>query len=220
VQRKPRRNSKCSSAHARRSRNSRLSNRDRTIPIVTNQMMVWMTPTRRHQMCRSVAELSRLVADHLDWFEAAEKRGMGWRDMSKALSAAGVTSERGEPLSIGTLSSAVWRNRAVTEKNSTRRSRAKPSPYSPGPASNSKSSPGMSREPEAFPRPYAAPNSKKRDKGQIGARLVNPLSAFGCIKSRIAGEPVICNADRRSRERVALQLNRSQTKNVQQSTRR
>lgn len=56
-------------------------------------------------------KLSQLVAGHLWWFEAAEKRGMGWRDMIRALTAAGVTGRRGKPLSIGTLSSTVWRKR-------------------------------------------------------------------------------------------------------------
>jgi hypothetical protein len=54
-------------------------------------------------------EIGRLVANHLDWFEAAEARGMTWRDMIRALSAAGVTGREGKPLSVGTLSSAVWR---------------------------------------------------------------------------------------------------------------
>jgi hypothetical protein len=51
-------------------------------------------------------KLSQLVAEHLDWFDAAEKHAMGWRDMIRALTAAGVTCKRGKPLSIGTLSSA------------------------------------------------------------------------------------------------------------------
>lgn len=56
-------------------------------------------------------KVSRLVEDHLPWFDAAEARGMTWEDMSAALSAAGVTRPDGRPLSIGTLSSAVWRKR-------------------------------------------------------------------------------------------------------------
>jgi hypothetical protein len=36
---------------------------------------------------------------------------MTWEDMSAALSAAGVTRPDGRPLSVGTLSSAVWRKR-------------------------------------------------------------------------------------------------------------
>lgn len=56
-------------------------------------------------------KLSRLVEDHLPWFDAAEARGMTWEDMSAALSAAGVTRADGRPLSVGTLSSAVWRKR-------------------------------------------------------------------------------------------------------------
>ena len=57
-------------------------------------------------------KLSKLVAGHLHWFEAAERRGMVWRDMIRALAAIGVTDKRGKPLSVGTLSSAVWRKRA------------------------------------------------------------------------------------------------------------
>jgi hypothetical protein len=57
-------------------------------------------------------KLSQLVAGHLAWFDAAERRGMGWRDMIGVLTAAGVTRRGGKPLSIGTLSSAVWRKRS------------------------------------------------------------------------------------------------------------
>jgi len=57
-------------------------------------------------------KLSKLVAGHLHWFEAAERRGMVWRDMIRALAAIGVTDKQGKPLSVGTLSSAVWRKRA------------------------------------------------------------------------------------------------------------
>ena len=56
-------------------------------------------------------KVARLVEDHLSWFDAAEARGMTWEDMSTALSAAGVTRPDGRPLSVGTLSSAVWRKR-------------------------------------------------------------------------------------------------------------
>lgn len=64
-------------------------------------------------------KISRLVANHLDWFDAAEARGMTWRDMIKALCAAGVTGREGKPLSVGTLSSAVWRKRAVRSGRTT-----------------------------------------------------------------------------------------------------
>lgn len=59
-------------------------------------------------------KLSQLVAEHLDWFNAAERRGMSWRDMIRALTAAGVTGRGGKSLSVGTLSSTVWRKRAET----------------------------------------------------------------------------------------------------------
>lgn len=64
-------------------------------------------------------KIARLVANHLDWFEAAEARGMTWRDMIRALSAAGVSGREGKPLSVGTLSSAVWRERAVRSGRTT-----------------------------------------------------------------------------------------------------
>lgn len=56
-------------------------------------------------------ELSKLVAGHLDWFEAAERRGLRWPDMIRALTAAGINGRNGKPLSVGTLSSTVWRKR-------------------------------------------------------------------------------------------------------------
>lgn len=60
-------------------------------------------------------KLSELIAEHLGWFDAAEQRGMSWNDMVRALAAAGVTGKGGNPLSIGTLSSTVWRERAVAQ---------------------------------------------------------------------------------------------------------
>lgn len=56
-------------------------------------------------------ELSKLVASHLEWFEAAERRGLRWPDMIRALAAAGINGRNGKPLSVGTLSSTVWRKR-------------------------------------------------------------------------------------------------------------
>lgn len=55
-------------------------------------------------------KLSRLVAGHLWWFDAGARRGMGWRDMIQALTAAGVTGKGGRPLNVGTLSSTVFAN--------------------------------------------------------------------------------------------------------------
>lgn len=57
-------------------------------------------------------KLARLIAEHLWWFKAAERRGMSWQDMIRALTAAGVTARGEKPLSVGTLSSTVWRKRA------------------------------------------------------------------------------------------------------------
>lgn len=56
-------------------------------------------------------KLSQLVAGHSAWFDAAERRGMAWRDIIRVLTAAGITGRGGKPLSIGTLSSTVWRKR-------------------------------------------------------------------------------------------------------------
>jgi hypothetical protein len=61
-------------------------------------------------------KLARLVAAHLEWFEAAEQRGMVWQDMVRALAAAGITTADSKPLSVGTLSSTVWRKRAETKR--------------------------------------------------------------------------------------------------------
>jgi hypothetical protein len=57
------------------------------------------------------AKLARVVARHLDWFDAAEARGMTWDDMIAVLAAAGAKRENELPLSRGALSSAVWRKR-------------------------------------------------------------------------------------------------------------
>lgn len=59
-------------------------------------------------------KLARLVAAHLEWFEAAEQRGMVWQDMVRALATAGITTADLKPFSVGTLSSTVWRKRAET----------------------------------------------------------------------------------------------------------
>jgi hypothetical protein len=59
-------------------------------------------------------KLSRLAAEHLWWFDAAEQRGMSWRDMIRALTAAGVMGKRTKPVSVGALSSTVWRARTMT----------------------------------------------------------------------------------------------------------
>lgn len=69
-------------------------------------------------------ELARLVDEHLHWFDAAEKRGMTWGDMSRLLFSAGVRAQNGRPIPIGTLSSTVWRKR----QDATSVSVPKPSP--------------------------------------------------------------------------------------------
>jgi hypothetical protein len=71
-------------------------------------------------------KLSRLVTEHLVWFDSAERRGMTWRDMITALAAAGVTGRSGRPLSIGTLSATVWRARSEEAAGETVRRRGEP----------------------------------------------------------------------------------------------
>jgi hypothetical protein len=79
-------------------------------------------------------KLSRIVHDHLHWFDAAEARGLTWSDMIRLLSANGVVGGNGKPLSVGTLSSTVWRERAEVNSleeeasaRSVRRTRPAPS---------------------------------------------------------------------------------------------
>jgi hypothetical protein len=60
-------------------------------------------------------KLARVVHNHLEWFDAAEARGMTWSDMSRLLSAAGALGKGGRRLTVGTLSSTVWRKRAEAE---------------------------------------------------------------------------------------------------------
>lgn len=79
-------------------------------------------------------KLSRLVAEHLWWFDAAERRGMSWRDMIRAMATAGVTGREAKPVSVGTLSSSVWRARtkAAEEADSPRpEGRPRPKPSEP-----------------------------------------------------------------------------------------
>ena len=67
-------------------------------------------------------KLARVVGDHLDWFDLVERRGLTWGDISRLLFVAGVKSVNGRPISIGTLSSTVWRKRPSAESS------AKPAP--------------------------------------------------------------------------------------------
>lgn len=60
-------------------------------------------------------KLARVVEDHLDWFDAAEARGLTWSDMTRVLFAAGAKGRGGRHISVGTLSSAVWRKRKDAE---------------------------------------------------------------------------------------------------------
>lgn len=87
-----------------------------------------------HLLGGSRKKLSRLVAEHMWWFDAAERRGMSWRDMIQAMAAAGVTGRGAKPVSVGTLSSSVWRARtkAAEEADSPRpEGRPEPKPSEP-----------------------------------------------------------------------------------------
>lgn len=62
--------------------------------------------------------IAKLVRDHLDWFGAAEARGLVVADILRLLTAAGATYEDGSPIKFTTLSNALWRRRtASAERN-------------------------------------------------------------------------------------------------------
>jgi hypothetical protein len=120
-------------------------------------------------------KLSQLVAGHLAWFDAAERRGMGWRDIIRVLTAAGITDRSGKPLSIGTLSSTVWRKRTEPAEGADHRSRERPS--RPRPV-------GLLQRPlrerkhasaEEFPGKKHTISQQGTDRGKVG-RLVPPVS--------------------------------------------
>jgi hypothetical protein len=102
-------------------------------------------------------KLSQLVAVHMAWFEAAERRGMGWRDMIGVLTTAGVTRRSGKPLSVGTLSSAVWRNRSEAAEKADRSRPERLNP--PEPVNSREKSP---REPK-----YASPKQFRGQKRAV-----------------------------------------------------
>lgn len=60
--------------------------------------------------------LSRLVENHLGWFDAVEARGLTVEDIGRLLFAGGVKRKDGRPFSVGTLSSALWRKRDEAER--------------------------------------------------------------------------------------------------------
>jgi hypothetical protein len=98
--------------------------------------------------------LSRLVASHLWWFDAAERRGMSWRDMIDALTTAGVCGKGGQTLSVGTLSSTVWRARTEKEPDANNQARQR------SPAAEA--SRPRAKAPAKAPRPPAAPLRQRR----------------------------------------------------------
>ena len=118
-------------------------------------------------------KLSRLVMGHLWWFDAAEQRGMTWQDMTRAMAAAGMTGRGAKPVSVGTLSSTVWRAR-------TKGGEAK-----------------GAREPERLgpaPIPLSGhPRNSTRDRGtgkpQRGGRKASAQSCDGAKVDRPAAKP-------------------------------
>ncbi len=100
-------------------------------------------------------KLSLLVAEHMDWFDAAERRGMGWQDMIRALTTGGVTGRGGKPLSVGTLSSTVWRKRAEADQVRSDAGRARLVPSELIPESQPVRSRKANPEPEARPKAAA-----------------------------------------------------------------
>jgi hypothetical protein len=127
-------------------------------------------------------KLSQLVAGHLSWFDAAERRGMGWQDMIRALTAAGVTSRGGRPLSVGTLSSTVWRERAEAGEKTDR-----PSPRQrcgpPEPLNADQKSPG-----EAKRLPARNPQRRKRAASSPISAHVQGGPAAATPSKNLAGE--------------------------------
>lgn len=69
--------------------------------------------------------VAKLVRDHLDWFTAAETRGMVVEDMLNTLTAAGATYEDGASINYTTLSNALWRKRNTPQKEMARPRRSK-----------------------------------------------------------------------------------------------
>lgn len=132
-------------------------------------------------------KLSRLVAGHLAWFDAAERRGMGWRDMIRVLTAVGITGRGGKPLSIGTLSSTVWRKRSEAVQEANRRPKnLKPRrqvgsrKVSPGESTNDSAGQfrGNMRATAHFQPPQAAPILAKRLNSGGGAQSNKDVLAF------------------------------------------
>jgi hypothetical protein len=120
-------------------------------------------------------KLARVVEDHLAWFDAAEARGMTWEDMVAVLSAAGVKGGTGRRLTVGSLSSAVWRKRNEPQppRRSVRRTqpqrlvpRAEKRPGQARPSRSSRSKEALER---AAPSPARPVNS-----GQRGAKPTSP----------------------------------------------
>ena len=120
-------------------------------------------------------KLSRLVMGHLWWFDAAEQRGMTWQDMTRAMAAAWMTGGGAKPVSVGTLSSTVWRARTKGgEANGAR----KPERLGPAPP---------------IPR-SSYPRNGTRDRGtgetQRGGRKASAQNSDGAKVDRPGAKPM------------------------------
>jgi len=77
-------------------------------------------------------KLARVVENHLDWFAAVEARGLTWGDISRLLLAADAKGGNGRAISIGTLSSTVWRKREEVRALENPARRPTKTPITPG----------------------------------------------------------------------------------------
>lgn len=114
-------------------------------------------------------KLSRLVQDHLGWFDVVEARGLTVDDMVRLLFARGVKHKDGRPFSVGSLSSTLWRKRQETERrvfdsqrNSDQHAAKRQDRVEDPPTPQSRSRPKQRgpRPVTASPEPLSAPTKK------------------------------------------------------------
>lgn len=128
-------------------------------------------------------KLSRLIARHLAWFDLAERRGMSWRDVARALAASGITSETGRPLSVGTLSSTAWRQRAAEAEHTDGKNQVGRRPSTKSPADHVK-------RPKSTAPPRAPMKSRKSQTGlQSGHQPAEGPPKTATNSKRSASQP-------------------------------
>lgn len=93
-------------------------------------------------------KLARVVGERLDWFDLVEARGLTWGDISRLLFSAGAKGSNGRPISIGTLSSTVWRKRD-SAKASPKPVPAEVRPQQPSPNNSTGKPKAIVRKPRA-----------------------------------------------------------------------